>query len=150
MGARVRIDVRCNRGAVIALFGPALVVGAGCGGSGEVTRADGIGVSTPTPVDPSPAPDASDDSNADGVNTSAPPSASAPATASVSPSSSAPACASPDEGCPCAVPGQTSTCRGPPVSNGSYVYCLVGYRACDGRSWGPCILPTIYGGDAGG
>jgi hypothetical protein len=53
-------------------------------------------------------------------------------------------CGEPSEGCPCSQAGESATCHGPTMHDGSYTYCLTGYRVCSGQSWGPCTLPKVH------
>jgi len=51
----------------------------------------------------------------------------------------APYCNHPDEGCPCAVPGAQAACGTVMHTDGDYVTCSMGHRACEGDRWGRCV-----------
>ncbi len=52
-------------------------------------------------------------------------------------------CATPQEGCPCNVPGTAVECGKVEQRSGDYVTCSAGYRTCGAGTWGPCEGTTL-------
>ena len=48
-------------------------------------------------------------------------------------------CATPNQGCSCAVPAATVACGDVVQTAGTYVSCSMGTRTCSGGAWGPCV-----------
>jgi hypothetical protein len=48
-------------------------------------------------------------------------------------------CATPNQGCTCAVPAATVACGDVVQTAGTYVSCSMGTRTCSGGAWGPCV-----------
>lgn len=57
-------------------------------------------------------------------------------------------CEPPVEGCPCPMGSEPLYCGTIYRISGTHVDCAKGYRACQADGgWGPCLGPTIFGGD---
>ncbi len=52
-------------------------------------------------------------------------------------------CAIPQEGCPCATPGESRSCGKIKERYDDYVACSMGTQTCIGTAWGPCVGDAV-------